>query len=348
VEERGGTGDIPYWCINAKKMTELHCFERSQGLVFSLGSINADFQVRVPRQPTVSETLLAHEFARFAGGKAANVAVLVHQLGTPVRLFGHIGDDDLAAQATQPLRNIGLDLSGIKKIVGAQTGMAMITVPPNGAKGIIYAPNANEIWTDDEAREIASAVADAPENSVLVIDCEIPGFVLELAAQSARQRGFPVLLDPSPADRVTDRLLQLSDIVLPNAGEAKQLSGVDCRDAQTARNAGERLMERGAAAVCIKLSDGACVLVDKEQTICVAAMPVTVIDTTGAGDAFAGAMAVAMLERRSRVESVRFAAAASHIAVTRYGAQPSYPTRKELESLLHRLDVRTETTKAGH
>jgi ribokinase len=309
----------------------------NQGVVFSLGSINADFQVRVNRQPEVSETLVAHDFARFSGGKAANVAVFVHKLGIPVRLFGHVGDDDLAAQAMQPLRDIGLDLSEVKTIPRANTGMAMITVPPNGAKGIVFSPNANEIWTDDDAREIASAIAEAPADSVLVIDCEVPAFVLELAARSANRHGIPVLLDPSPADRVTDLLLQLSDIVLPNAGEAQRLTGLDCHDMQAAIKAGESLMERGAGAVCVKLADGGCVLVDKEQTFRIAPVPVTVIDTTGAGDAFAGAMAVAILEQRSHADAARFAVAASHISVTRYGAQPSYPKRAEIESMLPHL-----------
>lgn len=315
----------------------------NKGIVFSLGSLNADFQVRVHRQPEVSETLVAHDFARFSGGKAANVAVLVHKLGAAVRLFGHVGDDDLATQVMQPLRDIGLDLADVRTITRANTGMAMITVPPNGAKGIVFSPNANEIWTNDDARAIASAIAEAPANSVLVIDCEVPNFVLEAAARSASRHGIPVLLDPSPADRVTDLLLQLSDFVLPNAGEMKRLTGLDCHDMQSAIAAGERLMERGAAAVCVKLSDGGCVLVEKKQTVRIDPVPVTVIDTTGAGDAFAGAMGVAILEQRSHADAVRFAVAASHIAVTRYGAQPSYPTREEIEGILPRLDVHTET-----
>lgn len=320
-------------------MTDPRSPAKSQGMVLSLGSINADFQVRVDRQPEVSETLVAHDFARFSGGKAANVAVFVHRLGTPVRLFGHVGDDDLAVQAMQPLRDIGLDLSEVKTIARASTGTAMITVPPNGAKGIVFAPNANDIWTDDDARELASAIAQAPADSVLVIDCEVPAFVLELAARSANKHGIRVLLDPSPADRVTDPLLQLSDIVLPNAGEAQRLTGRDCHDMHAAIEASESLMERGAGAVCVKLGDGACVLVDKVQTVRIASAPVTVIDTTGAGDAFAGAMAVALLEQRSHADAALFAVAASHFSVTRYGAQASYPTRAEIEDILPRLAV---------
>ena len=346
-----GSSQLPFLgsCIavgmaiaGSRGMVDPHQTAGNRGLILSLGSVNADFQVRVERLPEVSETLIAHDFARFGGGKAANVAVFARKLGAQVRLFGHVGDDDLAAQAIQPLRDIGVDLSDVKMVAGQPTGMAMVTVPPDGKKGIVFAANANDTWTDDDAEQTARAVAEAAPGSVLVVDCEVPVFVLERAAQSARQRGITVLLDPSPADRVTDSLLRLIDIVLPNSSEAKRLTGIECRDVQSAIHAGDCLLERGAGTACIKLGDGGCVLVDKEQTVRVAPVPVTVVDTTGAGDAFAGAMAVAVLEQRSHADAVRLAVAASHIAVTGYGAQSSYPTRDEFESMLHRLDVHTE------
>jgi ribokinase len=309
------------------------------GRILSLGSINADFQVRTDRRPEISETVLAHDFVRLGGGKAANVALLACKCGVPSQLFAHVGDDDLAEQAMKPLRDIGVDLSCVSRVAGHATGVAMITVPPDGKKGIVMAPNANQIWSDDDAAHIAQAISKAPQNSVLVVNCEIPDFVSERAMQAARQNGFSIVLDPSPADRAKNSLLRLTDIVVPNSGEAQQLTGIECCDVHSATRAGDCLLERGVKAACIKLPDGGCVMVSEEQIIHVCAAPVEVVDTTGAGDAFAGAMAIALLEQRPYPEAVGFAVATSHCAVTRYGSQPAYPSREEIKRMQQQLDV---------
>lgn len=312
---------------------------KTQAQILSLGSVNADFQVRTDRRPASSETLLATEFIRLSGGKAANVAFLARRLGIEARLFAHVGDDDLAEQALQPLREIGVDLAGVQHVAGMATGVAMISVPPDGKKGIVMAANANQAWSAQDAGEIASAVREAAPGSVLVTDCEIAAFAVEQAMRAARQAGLKVLLDPSPADRVDDALLALTDFVLPNAGEAESMTGIACNDAASAIEAGKRLLQRGAAAACVKLHDGGCVLVTADEAVHIPPVPVTVVDTTGAGDAFAGAMAVAVLERRAPAEAARFAVAASHLAVTAYGSQPAYPSRDDIERMQERLRI---------
>lgn len=316
------------------------------GIVFSLGSVNADFQVRVERRPEVSETLLASDFRRFGGGKAANVAYFTRRLGHEVRLFGHVGDDDLAWQALAPLRDIGVDLSGITQVTGNATGVAMVMVPPDGKKGIVLAANANQAWTNKDAAGVVREIDAAPANTVLVLDCEIPVFVLERAVEAAGRRGFSTVLDPSPADRVSDRLIAGVDMIVPNASEAGQLTGVQCDDVDSAVRAGRRLLERGAAAACIKLLDGGCVLVEQGRVTHVGAVPVEVVDTTGAGDAFAGALAVALAERRPSIEAVRFAVAATHLAVTAYGSQNALPVREQIQRIFDRLPVSTDVAAA--
>lgn len=309
------------------------------GLVLSLGSVNADFQVRVERSPDVSETLLASEFRRLSGGKSANVAFLACKLGLDARLFARVGADDLAEQALAALRDIGVDLSGVKQVQGQSTGVAMITVPPDGKKGIVMAPNANNAWTPDDAELIERAVSEAPPGSVLVTNCEIPAFVIERALHAARRCGIRSVLDPSPADQATDALLGLADVVTPNAGEAQSLTGIEIKDKHSGLMAGKRLRERGASVACVKLPDGGCVVTDGETTAHIAAVPVEVVDSTGAGDAFAGALAVALAEGRSHADAARFAVAASHLAVTRYGSQPAYPDRASLEEMEKRLRI---------
>lgn len=308
--------------------------------VLSLGSINADFQVRIQRRPEVSETLIGEDFVRLGGGKAANVAYLARRMNVEVHLFGHLGRDDLAEQALKGLREQGVNLNGLKQLEGQSTGVAMITVPPGGKKGIVLSPNANQVWSENDLGPLFEAVQAAPPSSVLVVDCEVPVWVVEKAADAAKKRSVRVILDPSPASAVTDRLLRACDFILPNPSEAEQL--VDCKpsDVDSARRAGERLLDRGVGAACVKLSDGGCVLVERSGAQQVAPVPTEVEDTTGAGDAFAGGLAVALSEGRTPGEAVCFAVACSHFLVGRYGSQVGALSREAIDSIAARLYIR--------
>ncbi|MDX1541451.1 MAG: ribokinase [Geminicoccaceae bacterium] len=316
-------------------------------VILSLGSVNVDFQVRVERQPEVGETLLAHDLIRLSGGKAANVCMLARKLEHPAVLLAQVGDDPLADWALGPLRDAGVDLSQVGRVEQAMPGISMIAVPPDGKKMIILAPNANGAWGEPDAVRVERAIGQAPARSVLVVDYEVPPFVVARAAASARERGFRVVLDPSPADRVDPEVLPSIDVVVPNPKEAEGVTGVRIDGVGTAREAGAWLLERGAGAACIKLADGGCVAVDKETAVHVRPLPVEVTDTTGAGDAFAGGLAVALLEARPLREAVCFATAASHVAVTGYGSAPAYPERRELLRLFEELRTQAVTLEPG-
>lgn len=307
--------------------------------VISLGSINADFQVRVERRPDVSETVPATDFLRLGGGKAANVAYLAHKLGCEVRLLGNVGDDDLAEQALKLLHEQQVPLDGVKRVPNTATGVSWIAVPPDGKKGIVLAGNANECWQQDDVDRVQRAIELATDSAVLVLDCEIPISVVEAAAQAAHARGMCILLDPSPASRVTDRLLSCTTIITPNASEAEQLTGVTCKDVQSAGEAGRKLLRCGVAGAAVKLPDGGCVFVHGECQFHVAATPVNVDDTTGAGDAFAGALAAALAEQLPVRDALRWAVAASHQVVTGYGSQAVLPDREQLCSFADTLRV---------
>jgi ribokinase len=195
---------------------------------------------------------------------------------------------------------------------------------------------------------VLRAIRDAETGSVLVADCEIPVFVVEQALRAARQKGLRTVLDPSPADRVTDAVLKLTDFIAPNAGEARSLTGIDCEDVESAIEAANCLLERGVGVACIKLPDGGCVVMEDGCAFHIEPVPVEVVDTTGAGDAFTGGLAVALLEQRPLHQAARFAVAASHLAVTAYGSQPAYPTRKQIEQLERRLDMSTHVRQPVH
>jgi ribokinase len=169
---------------------------------------------------------------------------------------------------------------------------------------------------------------------VLVADLVVPVQVVRRAAQAARQRGFPVVLDPSPAARMTDDLYPLAGCLTPNPPETHTLTGIAVHDMDGALQAGAELVKRGVGTAFVKLGDGGCSVVTRDGGTRVVAPPVRVVDKTGAGDAFAGALGVAMLEGRDPAAAGRFAVAAATFAVTGYGSQPAYPARADVERLL--------------
>jgi ribokinase len=303
----------------------------TQAQILSLGSVNVDFQVRTDRWPELGETLLGQDFLMIGGGKGANVAFLARRLGVNARLLARVGEDTLAEEALRPLREIGVDLGATKRVAQERTGIALIIVRPEGDKGIILSANANTVWEPTDAEEVATEIQDAPPGSVLVTDLEVPVSIVQRALETARQQGLRAVLDPSPAGRLTPALYSTVGYLTPNPAEAEQLTGIPVRSAEDAFRAGEVLLERGVGAALMKLGAGGCVVVSAGMREHLPAVPVRVVDQTGAGDAFAGALAVALLEGQQVNEAARFAVAAATLAVTRYGSQPSYPTRAELE-----------------
>jgi ribokinase len=306
-------------------------------VILSLGSINADFQTRTPQPLAAGATLLGTDFVRLGGGKAANVAFLAHRLGHPAVLLGRVGDDDLREQALAPLRRAGLDLRGVATAPGTATAVSMIAVAPDGKKSIVLASNANDAWDDDAIRTVLTEIAAAPADTMLVADGEIAPHAATQAMRAAHRRNIRVVLDPAPADRIDPASLALCFAVSPDAREATQLTGIEIGDPSGAARAACALAERGVHLAVVKLADGGCVFTVSGRVTHIPPIPVEVVDTTGAGDAFTGALAVALCDRMPDEQAVLFATAASHVAVTRYGSQESYPTRTEIAQLLPRL-----------
>lgn len=309
----------------------------TKGIILSLGSINADFQFRTHEPPGSTTTMMGSNLDRLGGGKAANVAFLGRKLGKNARLIGRVGEDDLREQALAPLRRAGIDLQYVRSVPGCATAVSFIMVPPEGEKSIVLIPNANDAWEESDAAEAGEAVRNAPPGSVLVADCEVATLAVKAAVAAAGERGFPVILDPAPPDRVDDELLQRADYIVPDASETESLTGIYPEDAASGAEAARRLREQGPDRVLIKLSEGGCVVTDGKDTFHVPPVKVEIVDTTGAGDAFAGALAVAVLEGRPLREAACFAAAASLATVTGWGSQPAYPDRDRIEHFCNQL-----------
>ena len=302
--------------------------------LLSLGSINADFQVRVDEPPGRAELLAGHDLRRLSGGKAANVAVLARRLGHEARLFGRIGDDDLAEQVLAPLRAAGVDLSGVRQRSGDGTSVAMIIVPPDGKKRIVAANRANFDFDAADIEAVEHGIAAADAGSVLVVDYEITPLAASRAIAAARARGLRVVIDPSPPGAVDKADLAQATALTPNESEALALTGIKGNGPDAILDAAHALARLGPPLVCIKLDDGGCLVRHGGRSWHQRAAPAKVVDATGAGDAFTAAFALALLERRDVAEAARRAVAAAELAVAAYGAQPSYPDRARWEARL--------------
>ena len=298
--------------------------------VLSLGSINADFQVRVDAAVGSNDMLPAHDFCRLSGGKSANTAFLAARFGHSSQLLGCVGDDDLAQQALGSLAAVGVDLGGVSQAAGQPTGVSMIVVPPDAKKHIILAPNANDCWEDAAAGRVENALRTAARPACLVVNCEIPAWVVRCAIQTAAACNIPVILDPSFVDRVEPEWFDTLHAITPNISEAGGLVGRELKDANDAASAARQLREAGIALVCIKLGDGGCVLATDHDLVHIPPDKIEPVDSTGAGDAFTGVFAIALLEDRLPLEAAAWGVASANLAVTGYGSQPAYGAREDI------------------
>lgn len=315
---------------------------KAKGIILSLGSVNADFQVRVDQKPGETTTMLARDFRRFSGGKAANVAFLAAKIGVPAAIIAHVGDDDLSRQALGALEEMNIDLKEVQRVKDATTGFSMIMVPEGGKKNIVLAANANDAWQEKDQEKVIRAIKAAPEGSVLVVDYEIPAFIVAAAINTAHERGIPVVLDPSPTDRVDKQLFPKVDYIVPDSAETEGLTGIKAEEVEESIKAAKKLLQAGVRHAIVKLEDGGCVLASADTILHIPPVEVEVVDTTGAGDAFAGALGVAVLENRPLKDIVCYAVAASHAAITAYGSQPAYPSRERLEELFSQISARVK------
>lgn len=300
-----------------------------------VGSLNADLVVRLPRFPRPGETLPGQSFAQFPGGKGANQACAAARLGAPVSMLGRVGADAHGAWLCGSLASDGVDVDGVREDLAVPTGVALIAIDGTGQNQIVIVAGANGAF-DVEALLVDDTRLRAA--NVLLLQLETPIGTVSAAAQIGRAAGATVILDPAPARDVPDELLRACDWVTPNETELAVLAGIttgDVLDPAEAASGARRLIDRGARSVVVKMgARGALVVTGGEERL-VPPPQVTAVDTTAAGDCFNAAFAVALSEGQRPFDAARFAAAAAAVSVTRAGAQPSMPTRDEVQ---HRLE----------
>ena len=294
-----------------------------------VGSLNMDLVVRAPRFAQPGETITGTAFLTVPGGKGANQAVAAQRLGGQVAMVGCVGEDAFGATLRQGLADEGIDVTGVDMRGGHASGIALITVDGAGENSIVVVPGSNGTLGEADI-VLASGVIGAAR--VVLLQLEVPLPAVTAAAACARQAGALVVLNAAPASTIPDGLIALVDYLVVNETELFTLAGPE---ATTLPQAVARLCGRGARAVVITLGAvGARLHRATGEEAMVRAYTVQVVDSTAAGDAFVGAFGVALAEGVSDEEALRRGNAAGAMAVTRAGAQPSLPTRDELEAWL--------------
>ncbi len=302
-----------------------------------IGSANLDFTMALPRLPRPGETVSGGTLLVNRGGKGANQAVAARRLGGEVRMIGCVGRDSSGEQIREGLHALGINVDGLMTVPDAATGTALILVDAAGQNQIGVAPGANHQLTVDMLRPHEASIAWA---QVLLCQLETPLPVVRWALLTARRHGVTTILNPAPVQTLTDDMLALTDYLTPNEIEAGMLSGLPASDHGSAHEAAERVLARGASHVIVTLGGQGALACDGTSTLHFPAFPVTVVDTTAAGDAFNGALAVGLAAGGSLDQAIPLAGAAAALTCTKRGAQDALPDRAEVERFLQSLRER--------
>lgn len=296
--------------------------------VIVFGSMNMDLSISAPRIPSAGETLGGSGFITAAGGKGANQAVAAARLGADVRMLAAVGADAFGDELTAGLQEAGVDTVGVRRLTDATTGVAVI-LRTEGENRIVLHVGANHALT---AADIASDLRRiAKKHDVLVTQGECDPAATEAALRVARELGLFTIFNPAPARPAPDDLWPCVDLVCLNETESQIMCGVLPKDDATCHAAARRLRDLGAGAVVITLgAAGSYGLGADDSPVRVPAAPTTVVDTTGAGDTYIGALAAGQTRGLSLAEAMHWGARAAALAVSRLGAQPSIPTAEEV------------------
>lgn len=296
------------------------------GRILVVGSLNMDLVVNVPQLPKTGQTVLGGKFATFPGGKGANQAVAAARMGAAVSMIGRVGNDDYGQTLRQGAARDGIDTRFIETDPREMTGIALITVDADGRNTIVVASGANLAITAQHVRAAGHAFSSA---QVLVTQLESPLEVVSEAVALAANSGIHVVLNPAPARPLGAELLSRVEFFIPNEGEAMQIAGTDTLD-----DAIQVLLDLGIKNLIITRGEQGVLLVTPEGRKDFPAHKVQAVDTVAAGDAFVGAFSTGIAEGLGVEEAIRLGNAAAAIAVTRHGAQPSLPTREDVNDFL--------------
>jgi ribokinase len=297
--------------------------------ILVVGSMNADLVVRSPRFPKPGETISGEDLQIIPGGKGANQAVAAARQGASVSMVGRVGNDSFGPELINNLKRNNVDTYHVQTDSQAATGTATIIVDANGQNSIVLSPGGNGRVSPADVEAVSFS-----GHKLLLLQLEIPIETVLAAAQRAKQSGLRVVLNPAPARPLPEELISSSDFIVPNEPELSMLTDQTVNDIESAEKAAKSLLERGVQNVIVTLGANGALIVNKQITKHVPSFEVEVVDTTAAGDAFIGGFASALLQNKSLEEAVRYGCACGALAATKFGAQPSLPTKEEVERFI--------------
>ena len=298
--------------------------------IYVVGSSNTDMVVKAEKLPAPGETVIGGSFLMNPGGKGANQAVAASRLGGSVTFVACVGNDIFGRQALQQFQRERIKTDFIVTNPNHPSGVALINVDARGENCIAVAPGANAHLSTAMVQRAFQSI-DGP--AILLLQLEIPLDTVEYAVEYGFKKNVKVILNPAPANRLSDAVFRNIFVITPNESEAELLTGIRVTNLESAQAAAGKLHEKGVPNVVITLGAKGAYLSNQTTQQMIEAPPVTATDTTAAGDCFNGAFAVALSEDQPLDEAVAFACKAASISVTRMGAQSSLPYRKEVDGL---------------
>ncbi|MCA9145914.1 MAG: ribokinase [Planctomycetales bacterium] len=294
------------------------------------GSINMDLVVRCQEIPRPGQTIAAESATEICGGKGANQAVAAAKVGGRVQMIGRVGNDAFAGRLRVNLEKHEVDCRAVLPTDDCTSGLAVIALERSGQNSIMVVPGANGKVSEADVRDHRQMIESA---DVLMLQLEIPTPSVIAAIRIAKRCGVRCILDPAPvAADWTDELLDV-DLVCPNETEAAAITGIEINTLEDAQQAALQLQARGAKNVAVTMGEKGTVLLAGESFHHVAPTPIQPVDTTAAGDAFAGALAVEWAKTSDLLQAARFASIAGALAATKLGAQQSLANRNAIEAI---------------
>jgi ribokinase len=302
--------------------------------ILVLGNSNVDLVFKIPRFHHPGETILATSLATFFGGKGANQAITAKRLEGDVHFVTKVGNDYYGKTYRHHLIKSGLNPKLILEDKKLPTGTAVIELTPKGENRIVAFLGANGSLSVTDLKRLERYWRGA---EVFATQLEIPFPTVERGLKMAKDQGALTLLNPSPPVQLPSRILSSVDFIVPNELEVQLLTGIKWNGDREIRKMAKKLLDMGVKNAVITLGPRGLFFKNRDEELWMKAFSVHAVDTTAAGDAFLGALATALSENKPIQEALRFANGAGALATTKLGAQPSLPTRKELEALINRM-----------
>jgi ribokinase len=296
-----------------------------------VGSINMDLVVKTWRIPIPGETVRGEDLQLIPGGKGANQAVAAARLGASVSMIGRVGRDAFGERLLGELSAQGVKTETVRRDDQAASGTALIVVDAQGENSIVISPGANGRVVPSDVDQAEALITRA---KIILLQLEIPVETVVHVIRLAAMHGVKTILNPAPASDIPADIYAEVDILAPNEIELRALTGQQIDGSESVEAAVELLLARGSRAVVVTLGHKGAYLASREESIHFPAFPVQAVDTTAAGDAFIGGLAVAWMKTGALRHAVRYANACGALAATRFGAQPSLPDAYQVEKLL--------------